>query len=510
MKLRHKLPLALGMALLLVAGSSGFGLMRMNHAVAAYRDTLQQRVTAEREVSAALDAFKVQVQEWKNTLLRGKDPAHLQKHWAAFEKREAEVRERSGRLVASLPPGEGRTLVERFAKEHVTLGAGYRRGLEALTAARFDPSAGDAAVTGIDRVPAQLLADAGRAIAADSAAAAAAADAEAASALRLSLIGMGLAALAGLAGGVWLTRSIVRAMGEVSDATRRLADGDLAHRIEPRGHDEFGELQRALRHLQDGWAGIVATVRDNAENVATASAEIAGGTNDLSRRTESQASALQQTAASMEQLGATVTQNAGHAQTANQLAVAASEVAQRGGEVVGQVVGTMKGIDESSRRVGDIIGVIDGIAFQTNILALNASVEAARAGELGRGFAVVAGEVRNLAQRSAEAAREIKGLISDSAQRVQHGSTLVDQAGRTMDEVVASIRRLTDVVGEISSSSAEQSAGVAQIGQAVQQMDQATQQNAALVEESAAAAESLKTQARQLLEATAVFRLRGA
>jgi methyl-accepting chemotaxis protein len=253
------------------------------------------------------------------------------------------------------------------------------------------------------------------------------------------------------------------------------------------------------------WSCIPASCWQRWWSVATASAQIAQGNNDLSARTEQQASALEQTAASMEELSSTVRQNADNARQGNQLAQNASTVAVRGGEVVGQVVDTMKGINDASRKIADIIGVIDGIAFQTNILALNAAVEAARAGEQGRGFAVVASEVRSLAGRSAEAAKEIKGLISDSVQRVEQGTVLVDQAGTTMAEVVAAIRRVTDIMGEISAASTEQSQGVAQVGEAVTQMDQATQQNAALVEESAAAAESLKAQAQQLVQAVAVL-----
>jgi len=241
--------------------------------------------------------------------------------------------------------------------------------------------------------------------------------------------------------------------------------------------------------------------------VATASAQIAQGNQDLSGRTEQQASALQQTAATMDELGSTVRNNADNAKQANQLALGASAVAVRGGGVVGQVVETMKGINQSSRKIADIIGVIDGIAFQTNILALNAAVEAARAGEQGRGFAVVASEVRSLAQRSAEAAKQIKVLISASVERVEQGTAQVDQAGRTMEEIVGAIKRVSDIVGEISAASAEQSSGVSQVGEAVTQMDQATQQNAALVEESAAAAQSLQQQAQQLVEAVAIFKL---
>ncbi len=304
-----------------------------------------------------------------------------------------------------------------------------------------------------------------------------------------------------------VTRSIVRPVQRGKEAAENIADGDLTHPIEANGNDETGQLLQALATMQSRLASIVGNVRHNAEGVATASTEIASGNNDLSARTEQQASALQETAASMEQLGSTVRQNADNARQANQLAMNASTVAQQGGDVVAEVVTTMKGINDSSKKIADIISVIDGIAFQTNILALNAAVEAARAGEQGRGFAVVAGEVRSLAQRSAEAAKEIKGLIGTSVERVERGTALVDKAGATMSEVVASIRRVTDIMGEISAASSEQSQGVSQVGEAITQMDQATQQNAALVEQSAAAADSLKTQAGQLVDAVAVFRL---
>jgi methyl-accepting chemotaxis protein len=262
-------------------------------------------------------------------------------------------------------------------------------------------------------------------------------------------------------------------------------------------------LQQALARVETA----LIAVRAGCDAIRTGSAQIAQGNADLSQRTEQQASALQQTASSMEQLGSTVRQNADNAKQANQLALGASNVAQKGGEVVAQVVATMGEINASSKKIADIIGTIDGIAFQTNILALNAAVEAARAGEQGRGFAVVAGEVRSLAQRSADAAKEIKALITSSVQRVEQGSALVDQAGTTMDEVVSAIRRVTDLVGEISSASSEQSNGIGQVGQAVSQLDQATQQNAALVEQSAAAADGLSAQARALVQAVAAFRL---
>ncbi|MBB4845658.1 methyl-accepting chemotaxis protein [Paucibacter oligotrophus] len=307
---------------------------------------------------------------------------------------------------------------------------------------------------------------------------------------------------------VWVTRLITQPMGTAVQAAQRFAEGDLTMDLRNEGRDETAQLLNALDGMRGRLSEIVGNVRRNADSVATASAEIAQGNQDLSGRTEQQASALEQTAASMEQLGSTVSQNAENARQGNQLAQGASTVAIQGGEVVGQVVETMKGINDSSKRIVDIISVIDGIAFQTNILALNAAVEAARAGEQGRGFAVVASEVRSLAQRSADAAKEIKSLISTSVERVEVGTALVDKAGATMQEVVSAIRRVTDIMGEISSASVEQSSGVAQVGEAVTQMDQSTQQNAALVEQSAAAAESLRNQAQQLVENVAVFKLR--
>jgi methyl-accepting chemotaxis protein len=324
--------------------------------------------------------------------------------------------------------------------------------------------------------------------------------------IAFSLLSVVLAALAG----ALITRSIVRQLGaEPSTATalaQGVAAGNLGVQIRLRAGDTTS-LMAQLLSMQNSLVQLVTQVRIGSESVATASAEIAQGNHDLSARTEQQASALEETAASMEQLSATVRQNADSAAHANQLAQSASTVAVQGGDVVAEVVTTMQGINDSSKKIADIISVIDGIAFQTNILALNAAVEAARAGEQGRGFAVVASEVRSLAGRSAEAAKEIKILIGASVDRVAQGTALVDKAGSTMAEVVSAIRRVTGIVGEISAASGEQSAGVSQIGEAVVQIDQVTQQNAALVEEMAAAASSMKTQAQDLVASVAVFTL---
>jgi methyl-accepting chemotaxis protein len=328
---------------------------------------------------------------------------------------------------------------------------------------------------------------------------------------RVALLGLLVGSLLiGLLMALGLTRSLLsRLGGEPADAARvahAVAEGRLGTPIALRPGDN-SSLMAALSLMQDSLARVVQAVREGSDQVATASVEIAHGNNDLSQRTEQQASALQQTASSMTQLGSTVARNADNARQADALARGASQVAQRGGAAVAQVVGTMRQINEGSRRIADITGVIDGIAFQTNILALNAAVEAARAGEQGRGFAVVASEVRSLAQRSAEAAREIKSLISASVERVDQGTRQVDEAGATMTEVVSAIERVTQIVSEISTASEDQSEGVRQVGSAVTQMDQTTQQNAALVEQSAAAADSLQQQAQQLVQAVAVFRL---
>jgi methyl-accepting chemotaxis protein len=307
-----------------------------------------------------------------------------------------------------------------------------------------------------------------------------------------------------------ISRSIVSQLGAepaaLGEAAHRVAAGDLSS-VPGAAQAPAGSVLASLGAMQEALARVVGQVRQASESIATGSTEIANGNSDLSQRTELQAGNLQQTAATMEQLGTTVRNNADSAKQANQLAQSASAVAAQGGEVVGKVVTTMQGINDSSRKIGDIISVIDGIAFQTNILALNAAVEAARAGEQGRGFAVVASEVRSLAQRSAEAAKEIKTLIGRSVEQVEQGTVLVDQAGKTMGEIVGSIQRVSGIVAEITSATVEQSSGVRQVGEAVSQMDQATQQNAALVEESAAAAESLRGQAQQLVQAVAVFKL---
>ncbi len=507
MNLKLKLPLTFTGVLAALMGAALIGIYSLNRSVDVYEVDVTAQHAHERAIGELLVTFKTQVQEWKDTLLRGKDPAKLDKHWGAFATQQSAVDDKARALLAVLPPGDSRRLVEQFAAEHVKMGEGYRKGFDAFKAAGFDSAAGDAAVAGVDREPARLLAEAGKTIAADSAATSVRAADQAHRASVTSIVLMLLVGAAGVVVGIWFSRRITRPVDDALAVANAIAGGDLRTPVKVVGRDEIAQLLKALAAMQRSLVSVVGNVRENSESVAVAAAQISQGSNDLSMRTEEQASALQEAAASMEELGSTVRQNAENALSANQLALGASTVARKGGDVVGEVVTTMKGINESSRRIVDIIAVIDGIAFQTNILALNAAVEAARAGEQGRGFAVVAGEVRSLAQRSADAAKEIKSLISASVERVEHGTTLVDRAGATMTEIVTSIARVTDIMGEISAASTEQSTGVGQIGEAIAQMDEATQQNAALVEESAAAAESLRDQAQQLVQIVAVFKL---
>ncbi|MCD8515158.1 MAG: methyl-accepting chemotaxis protein [Burkholderiaceae bacterium] len=508
MKIRQKLPLSFGTVLLVLVLAAGTGMFQLNRAIAFFQNDVEAMLQVERQVVEAELRFRTQVQEWKNVLLRGHDPQQLERFWTAFQREESAVAEQVRLVQAGLPDSQQvQDLAQRFLASHSTMATGYRQGLAAFEAADFDHRTGDRAVSGIDRQPTQLLRELREAVTEYSNRMEAEAAQRASQTLWLASMTLLAAAAVGLWFAIAMSRAMVRPLDAAVSFAGRVAQGDLTTRVEVQGSDEIAQLRHSMRDMQAALTGIVQEVRQAADALSSASEQIANGNQDLSARTESQAGSLEETAASMEQLSATVSQNAENAVMANQLASEASRVASDGGQVVTELVETMQGITHSSQKIGDIIGVIDGIAFQTNILALNAAVEAARAGEAGRGFAVVASEVRSLAGRSAEAAKEIKALINDSLSRVETGNQQAQRAGNTMAQVVDSIAKVTRVMADISAASREQSDGVAQIGQAVSGLDQTTQQNAALVEEMAAAAEALKTQAAALVQAVSVFKL---
>ena len=457
--------------------------------------------------------FKIQVQEWKNILLRGNDPAQMEKYTASFKKSAAATGaalQSVDQLTAAL--GIATPLVGEALQAHEELGKNYLAALVQYDSANPESAkVVDALVKGMDRAPTakidQIVAHIqghSKKLIAGAAQANASAQRDA-NLMILAVVAATLAICALIM--VWLTRSITGPLNDAVAIARTVASGDLSTDIEVRGKDEISTLLTSLKDMHDSLADIVGKVRTGTDAIAQASTEIAHGNQDLSMRTEEQASSLEETASAMEQLTTTVKQNGANAGQASTLAGAASTVALRGGATVADVIETMGSINDSSRKIVDIIGVIDGIAFQTNILALNAAVEAARAGEQGRGFAVVAAEVRNLAQRSAAAAKEIKTLIGNSVERVDAGSKLVGQAGSTMDEVVASVQRVNSIIADIATASGEQNTGIDQINDAIAQMDVVTQQNAALVEQAAAAAEAMKHQAANLKHAVSIFKI---
>jgi methyl-accepting chemotaxis protein len=493
-------------------GWSAMGFIKSNNAQSMARSVdLTQALDTAR---GAQVEFKIQVQEWKNILVRGHDPAQLDKYSKAFVKSgqatNAELQKLAGMLgKLNLPT----PLVQEAVTMHEELGKSYAAALKQFDSANPESyKILDKAVQGMDRAPTKKIDEIVEFIEAqskknaeESVAAAEAANRAANTRLLLTLA---VTAAVGAAIVWWIVKGITRPLDQAIDIAKTVAAGDLSREVDVKTRDEVGELLAALKQMSGNLSDIVSRVRAGTETIASASSEVAQGSQDLSSRTEEQASSLEETASSMVELTSTVKQNNENATQARKLADEASNVAVRGGATVSEVVQTMGAINQSSRKIVDIIGVIDGIAFQTNILALNAAVEAARAGEQGRGFAVVAGEVRNLAHRSAAAAKEIKELIGDSVERVEAGSRLVGEAGVTMEEVVSSVRRVNSIIGEIAVATGEQSEGIEQISDAISQMDNVTQQNAALVEEAAAAAEALQQQAASLAQAVSVFKVR--
>ncbi len=507
MKIGTRLSLGFGAVLTLLALLFGLGLQSLNQ----MREQLHQIVNDSNVKTAAAYELAIEIRTLSNAfsnIILGDDagiPREKETIAAAREKygkawallKERAVTDEDKALMAEVEATITRSRPINNKAIEVRM-EGKKDEAAEILAKQIDPST-QAIVAGMGKIVEHEK---------DSAAKAAEhAEMEYVSARNL-MIGIGTLAiiLGGLIG--WFSmRSITRPIGEAVKVAKTVASGDLSSRIEIHSKDETGQLLQALKDMNDNLLNIVSQVRSGTDAIATASSQIASGNLDLSARTEEQAGSLEETASSMEELTSTVKQNTDNARQANQLAQSASGVAIKGGAVVAQVVETMESIKGSSKKIVDIIGVIDGIAFQTNILALNAAVEAARAGEQGRGFAVVAAEVRSLAQRSAAAAKEIKELIGDSVDKVDVGSKLVDQAGVTMDEVVDSVRRVTDIMNEIAAASEEQSSGIEQVNQAISQMDQVTQQNAALVEEAAAASQAMREQADNLARVVGVFKL---
>jgi methyl-accepting chemotaxis protein len=508
MTISRRLSLGFGLLMLLMVAMAGLGISQLAHLNVQMKDVLHDKYPNTVMAGDIIDQLNLVARSVRNVLLL-KDPKQIQSENERIAGAEKAIAQQLLRLDRQLSDAHSRTLLA----EVLTAQKNYlvkRDQVLALLASGSKETAIDLLISDVRPVQSAYMGAVDKLIAQQNLLMQAAGDRveQTYSTAGQLLVGMAVCGLLLAAAIAYaITRSITVPLKRAVTVAKTVAAGDLTSQIDTSGKDETAQLLAALKTMNDNLQRIVCQVRQGTDTIATASTEIANGNLDLSSRTEQQAGSLEETASAMEQLTSTVKQNSDHARTANQLAVSASAVARHGGDVVSQVVHTMESISASSRKIVDIISVIDGIAFQTNILALNAAVEAARAGEQGRGFAVVASEVRGLAQRSASAAREIKQLIHASVQTVDHGSKLVEQAGSTMDEVVSSVTRVTDIVSEITAAGKEQSNGIEQINQAILAMDQTTQQNAALVEQAAAAAQSLQDQAAQLTRVVGIFRL---
>jgi methyl-accepting chemotaxis protein len=516
MKISSRLTLLITVMVLAMGVIGGYGAWSLHRAqVQAAADLQRSRdlLNASDEVRTAEANFRMQIQEFKNILLRGHDQKDHDRHLDGFRKRHEAVGKRLANAKAAMAQaGIPTQELDQLAVMHQDISRQYLQSLAQLEVGKPETSAAvDRSVRGKDRPMEEKLEGVVAAVEsyahADGARVQQAAARDSQSVITtLALLFAVVVAVAILLGRM-LAISVSAPIRAAAVAAQRVANGDLTVALETGRRDEAGQLLGAVAGMTQNLRDVLGELAARAQTVADTSAQIAQGNLDLSQRTEEQASTLEETASSMEELTSTVTQNAQTAREASQLAVGASEVARQGGRVVGQVVSTMTGIAASSRKISEIIGVIDGIAFQTNILALNAAVEAARAGEQGRGFAVVAAEVRNLAQRSAAAAKEIKALIGVSVEQVESGSKLVEAAGQTMGDIVLSVKKVSNLIAEIAAASQEQSAGIEQVNTAVTQMDQVVQQNASLVEEATAATESMKEQALSLLQVVNRFDL---
>lgn len=495
--------------MLFVLAAATMSFWKIDASLRAFEEDVALSQSNAVQVEAMETTFKKQVQEWKDTLLRGKKPEALNKYWSNFQHRESDVRNDAERLKSTITDPEAAQLVTQFLSAHKKMGDAYRHGLDEFKNHNFESAVGDAAVAGIDRAPTELLTKAKDLLVSQASAQAKKAKKNADQAMYMSLVFFIAAFAAGIMlFAVFIQRSITKPLAQVNDVMREIARGNLNVTIPDTNRgDEIGIITKDMLTMVERVGATISGIKASGREVTNASAEISTSTTDLSQRAEEQAASLEETSAAMEELSATVKKNAENAQQANQSASATRDVADRGGQVVAKAVEAMAKIEDSSQKISDIIGVIDEIARQTNLLALNAAVEAARAGDAGRGFAVVASEVRSLAQRSSQAAKDIKDLITNSNGQVKEGVELVNRAGAALNEIVDSIKNVAEIVADIATASSEQATGIEQINKALTQMDEVTQQNSALVEENAATAKTLEHQAKAMDERVAYFQV---